>query len=142
MPHTVTFRLSLASPAGRPSRIAMDIAGRAEDGALILCMPPDTGERYFSTPLYEEIEEVITVEEIVLMESTPAFKIGWFWGNDGAKDALRLTLSNYIQRFLASLPPLTASTHPPYWLPLLAMTTPQDSDSDLPDVRRRKCLSP
>ncbi|MGI9480812.1 MAG: PLP-dependent cysteine synthase family protein [Hyphomicrobiales bacterium] len=58
---------------GSTFAIAMDIAKKADDGTVILCMLPDTGERYLSAPLFEEIEEVMTGEEIALMESTPGY---------------------------------------------------------------------
>jgi cysteine synthase A len=35
---------------------ALDIAGRAPEGAVILAMLPDTGERYLSTALFEGVE--------------------------------------------------------------------------------------
>ncbi len=44
---------SPASPAARPSRSRMQVAEKAEPGSVILCMLPDTGERYLSTPLFE-----------------------------------------------------------------------------------------
>ena len=43
---------------------ALQIAARAEQGAKILCMLPDTGERYLSTPLFEDIPTEMTAEEI------------------------------------------------------------------------------
>jgi cysteine synthase A len=39
--------------------------------AVILCMLPDTGERYLSTPMFEGIESEMTAEEIALSRSTP-----------------------------------------------------------------------
>src|SRR6056297_3045569 len=42
---------------GSTFAIAMQIAERAEPGTVILCMLPDTGERYMSTPLFESIPE-------------------------------------------------------------------------------------
>jgi cysteine synthase A len=55
--------------------IAHQIAEQAEDGAVILCMLPDTGERYLSTPLFENIEEVMTEDERALMMSTPGYQM-------------------------------------------------------------------
>jgi cysteine synthase A len=52
---------------------AMQVAARAEPGSVILCMLPDTGERYLSSPLFESIEENMTDEEIALSLSTPGF---------------------------------------------------------------------
>jgi cysteine synthase A len=43
--------------AGATVASALDIADRAEKGSVILAMLPDTGERYFSTPLFADINE-------------------------------------------------------------------------------------
>jgi cysteine synthase A len=51
----------------------MQIAEKAEPGSVILCMLPDTGERYLSSPLFEGIAEDMTAEEIALSLSTPGF---------------------------------------------------------------------
>ena len=50
---------------------ALQIGARAEQGAKILCMLPDTGERYLSTPLFEDIPAEMTAEEIGISRSTP-----------------------------------------------------------------------
>ena len=43
--------------AGATVASALDIAAKAAPGAVILAMLPDTGERYFSTPLFADINE-------------------------------------------------------------------------------------
>ncbi|QGL98254.1 MULTISPECIES: cysteine synthase A [Stenotrophomonas] len=43
--------------AGATVASALDVAARAELGAVILAMLPDTGERYFSTPLFADVNE-------------------------------------------------------------------------------------
>ena len=43
--------------AGATVASALDVAERAEPGAVILAMLPDTGERYFSTPLFADVNE-------------------------------------------------------------------------------------
>jgi len=58
---------------GSTFAIAMDIAERADPGSVILCMLPDTGERYLSSPLFETIAEDMTEEEIALSLSTPGY---------------------------------------------------------------------
>ena len=58
---------------GSTFAIAMQIAEKAEPGSVILCMLPDTGERYLSSPLFEAVEEEMTQEEIALSLSTPGF---------------------------------------------------------------------
>ncbi len=59
--------------SGSTFAVAMQIAERAEPGSIILCMLPDTGERYLSSPLFETIGEDMTEEEIALSLSTPGF---------------------------------------------------------------------
>ena len=61
---------------GATFAVAMQIAERAEPGAVILCMLPDTGERYMSTPLFEAIPEEMTEEEAALSMSTPGYQLG------------------------------------------------------------------
>lgn len=43
--------------SGATLATALDIAAEADDGAAILAMLPDTGERYLSTPLFEGVNE-------------------------------------------------------------------------------------
>jgi cysteine synthase A len=50
---------------------ALQVAARAEQGAKILCMLPDTGERYLSTPLFEDIATEMSGEEMEISRSTP-----------------------------------------------------------------------
>ena len=52
---------------------AMQVAEKAPSGSVILCMLPDTGERYLSSPLFEGIPEGMTPEETALSLSTPGF---------------------------------------------------------------------
>ncbi len=53
--------------------IAMQKAQKAAPGSVILCMLPDTGERYLSTPLFDGIAAEMTEEETALSLSTPGF---------------------------------------------------------------------
>jgi cysteine synthase A len=50
---------------------AMRVAQNAPPNSTILCMLPDTGERYLSTPLFEGIPEMMTEEEMEVSRSTP-----------------------------------------------------------------------
>ena len=43
--------------AGATVASALDVAAKAEAGAVILAMLPDTGERYFSTPLFADLHD-------------------------------------------------------------------------------------
>jgi cysteine synthase A len=60
---------------GSTFAVAMKIAEQAAPGSVILCMLPDTGERYMSTPLFESIPEDMTEEEVALSRSTPGFQM-------------------------------------------------------------------
>ncbi|NVO58093.1 pyridoxal-phosphate dependent enzyme [Rhodobacteraceae bacterium B1Z28] len=56
---------------GATFAIAMKMAENADPGTTILCILPDTGERYLSTPLFEGIAEEMTEEEVAISQSTP-----------------------------------------------------------------------
>jgi cysteine synthase A len=53
---------------------ALEVARTAAKGANILCMLPDTGERYLSTPLFEDVAVEMTDEEAQLSRSTPGYR--------------------------------------------------------------------
>lgn len=50
---------------------ALKVAAEAVKGANILCMLPDTGERYLSTPLFADIAADMNEEELAISRSTP-----------------------------------------------------------------------
>ena len=50
---------------------ALKIAAEAPKGANILCMLPDTGERYLSTPLFADVPADMTPAEQEIFDSTP-----------------------------------------------------------------------
>ena len=60
--------------SGATLAAALQVAKRAERGANIVCMLPDTGERYMSTPLFEGIGEDMNDEEIAISRSTPGYR--------------------------------------------------------------------
>lgn len=60
--------------AGATLAGALAVAEKAEPGANILCMLPDTGERYLSTPLFEDIPADMTDEEQDIARSTPNYR--------------------------------------------------------------------
>jgi cysteine synthase A len=53
---------------------AMKVAQTVPPNTTILCMLPDTGERYLSTPLFEAIEEQMNDEEMEISRSTPGYR--------------------------------------------------------------------
>ena len=54
---------------------ALDVAKDAPKGSVILCMLPDTGERYLSTPLFGDIEADMSAEEREIAASTPGYQL-------------------------------------------------------------------
>jgi cysteine synthase A len=60
---------------GSTFAVAMQLAENVPEGAVMLVMLPDTGERYLSTPLFEGIPEDMTEEEIALSKSTPGYQL-------------------------------------------------------------------
>ena len=54
---------------------ALRIAAEAPKGSTILCMLPDTGERYLSTPLFADIPVDMTPEELEISRSTPSAQL-------------------------------------------------------------------
>ena len=60
---------------GATFAVAIEVAEEAAPGTSILCMLPDTGERYLSTPLFEGIAEDMTDEEIAISQSTPGYQM-------------------------------------------------------------------
>jgi len=57
--------------AGATFAGALQVAEKAPKGSNILCMLPDTGERYLSTPLFDGIVEEMNEEEREIAASTP-----------------------------------------------------------------------
>jgi len=53
---------------------ALSVARKAPAGSNILCMLPDTGERYLSTPLFDDIATEMTDEEQQISRSTPGYR--------------------------------------------------------------------
>jgi cysteine synthase A len=60
--------------AGATLAGALQIAETAPEGANILCMLPDTGERYLSTPLFEDVPVDMNEEEHEISRSTPGYR--------------------------------------------------------------------
>ncbi|WP_020593437.1 PLP-dependent cysteine synthase family protein [Kiloniella laminariae] len=60
---------------GATFAVAMKVAEKAAPGSVILCMLPDTGERYMTTPLFDSIAEDMDEEEIALSRSTPGYQL-------------------------------------------------------------------
>ena len=50
---------------------ALKVCAEAPQGSTVLCMLPDTGERYLSTPLFADIPPDMNEEEMAISRSTP-----------------------------------------------------------------------
>lgn len=61
--------------AGATFAGALKIAAEAEKGANLLCMLPDTGERYLSTPLFADVSADMNEEELRISRSTPGSQL-------------------------------------------------------------------
>jgi cysteine synthase len=55
---------------------ALQVCRQAPKGSTVLCMLPDTGERYLSTPLFADIPADMTEDELAISRSTPAAQMG------------------------------------------------------------------
>ena len=63
----------VGTSAGATFHAALEVCREAPKGSTILCMLPDTGERYLSTPLFGDIPAEMTEEERKIAASTPSF---------------------------------------------------------------------
>jgi cysteine synthase len=59
--------------AGATFAGALKVAESAPVGANILCMLPDTGERYLSTPLFADVSADMNEEEQAILKSSPLY---------------------------------------------------------------------
>ncbi len=60
--------------AGATLAASVTLCKRLPAGSTVLCMLPDTGERYQSTPLFEGIAAEMSAEELEISRSTPHFR--------------------------------------------------------------------
>lgn len=71
--------------AGATLTAALEVCKDAPKGSVILCMLPDTGERYLSTPLFGDIPAEMTEEERSIARSTSLFSDSPLVGAAGAR---------------------------------------------------------
>ncbi|MEA3411023.1 MAG: pyridoxal-phosphate dependent enzyme [Pseudomonadota bacterium] len=60
--------------AGATLAGALKVCETLPAGSTVLCMLPDTGERYLSTPLFEDIPVDMTDDEVGISRSTPGYR--------------------------------------------------------------------
>ena len=93
----------VGTSSGATLAAALEVARRAPAGSNIVCMLPDTGERYLSTPLFEGIGEEMTDEEWDVSRSTPLCRFD-------APQRRRLRRRPPRRRKSRSIPPRRASS--------------------------------
>ena len=66
----------VGTSAGGTFAAAVQVAQEAAQGSTVLCMLPDTGERYLTTPLFADIPVDMTEDEVSILRSTPTYAEG------------------------------------------------------------------
>jgi cysteine synthase A len=93
--------------AGATLAGAIKVAEKAEPGSNILCMLPDTGERYLSTPLFEDIPADMDDSEEEIARSTPNYRFDspapLPRAEDDAKEDAPLVVKEDAREFLRSV---------------------------------------
>jgi len=64
----------VGTSSGATLAAALHVARQAPLGSNIVCMLPDTGERYMSTPLFDGVEIDMNAAELELSRSTPGYR--------------------------------------------------------------------
>jgi cysteine synthase A len=62
----------VGTSAGGTFAAALKVCADAPNGATVLCMLPDTGERYLSTPLFADVPADMTEEELAIAHELAA----------------------------------------------------------------------
>jgi len=60
--------------AGATLAGALAVCRDSPPGTTVLCMLPDTGERYLSTPLFADVSGEMSAEELAIARSTPNYR--------------------------------------------------------------------
>ena len=63
--------LFVGTSSGATFAGALEVCKSAPQGSVVLCMLPDTGERYLSTPLFGDVGVDMNEDELAIMRSTP-----------------------------------------------------------------------
>ena len=67
--------LFVGTSSGATFAGALEVCRNAPAGSVVLCMLPDTGERYLSTPLFGDIGVDMNDDELAIMRSTPGAQL-------------------------------------------------------------------
>jgi len=91
----------VGTSSGATLAAAIAVAERSPAGTNIVCMLPDTGERYLSTPLFDGIGEAMTEREIALSQSTPGYRFDATCATPAPAAAPTVELDPEAERFVA-----------------------------------------
>jgi cysteine synthase A len=80
---------------------ALEICKSAPAGTTVLCMLPDTGERYLSTPLFDDVAEEMTAEEVEISKSTPNYRFDVAAAPNDSASAEEMPVTAEGQAFVA-----------------------------------------
>ncbi|MEO5687845.1 MAG: cysteine synthase A [Burkholderiaceae bacterium] len=67
--------LFVGTSSGATFAGALEVCKAAAAGSVVLCMLPDTGERYLSTPLFADVAVDMNEDELAIMRSTPGSQL-------------------------------------------------------------------
>ncbi len=98
--------------AGATVAAGLEIAQEAAPGSNILCMVPDTGERYLSTPLFEDIPTEMTAAELEISRSTPLCQFAVEAADSPAVVNLQPTPKPNVRKEVSALVEETIRTEP------------------------------
>jgi cysteine synthase A len=90
----------VGTSSGATLAAALQVARRSPHGTNIVCMLPDTGERYLSTPLFDDIGADMTEEELALSRSTPTCR---FDAVAAKPESAHVQIDTEAERFVADI---------------------------------------
>jgi cysteine synthase len=93
----------VGTSSGATLAAALTVARRSPTGTNIVCMLPDTAERYMTTPLFEHIGEEMTSEELALSRSTPSCRFDLPPPAPAAAEPAQVTIDPDVQRLVNDL---------------------------------------
>ena len=91
----------VGTSSGGTLAAAIAIAEHAPRGANIVCMLPDTGERYLSTPLFADIGEDMNDAELELSRSTDGYRFDTTIASAAPSQSQAPKLDHAAQEFVA-----------------------------------------
>jgi cysteine synthase len=93
----------VGTSSGGTLAAALEVARRSPPGTNIVCMLPDTGERYLTTPLFEHIGEEMTPDELAISRSTPSCRFDAPPPPPAPLESARVEIDAEVARFVDDL---------------------------------------